>query len=499
MVVVASNSALPDGLARGAAWSTLNAAAGVALPFVMFVLFARWLEPVQVGLVVLASALAEIVKALGAPGFYEALLQQGADARRCNETASAVLLVAGVVLAAVFAGLLAAIGVFVPSLADAGWTLDLIGLRILFDLATIQPQAALAQRLAFGRMATRSIIANSGAGAFGIAVAAAGYPFQGLIAYLVAQSVLMFATTVIGTRALARPRLCRDCLGQMRHEAVAASVVRLVAAANNYLDQIVVAGMIGSARLAYFNLGKRVETTFITTASSFSTILFQPLFSRQGAETHVSGLRDGLAVLTLVCGVPSAFMVTNADNVVSLVFGDRWHEAAPVVAILAVSGFARALGSVHGALLSVSRRNRPLMSVTCVSACTGIGLVLLLADSGIEAVAAALAIKNVAIVAWMARLTRADAPRPAAAYARSVILPWAVMIAAGFAAHMLAALVVPSLAMQGFVALLVSGAAITVAGLICVAPFLELPPRLAARIPFRRFAKARWSIETTCR
>jgi PST family polysaccharide transporter len=487
--------------ARGAAWSILNAAGGVVLPFVVFIAFARWLAPAQVGVAVLATSVAEIVKAFGAPGLYEALLQQGpraegsgvegsgaegSGAHRHHQTALALLLILGTALTAVFAVLMTVLGHFLPSVADAGPLLDVVGLRILFDLATTQPQAALAQRLSFGRMASRSIIANVGAGALGALIGLCGFPFQGLIAYLTAQSALIFATTAVGTGALVAPRIYADCIGDMRREAFAASIVRLVAAANNYLDQIVVAGMIGSARLAFFNLGKRVETTFITAAASFSTILFQPLFSLQATEARAAGLRNGLAMLTVICGAPAAFMVTNAPGVIHVVFGARWAEAAPVAAILAVSGLARALGSVHGALLSVSKRNHQLMWVTSVSAVSGIALVAALAPFGVSAVAAGLALKNAAMVAWMAVLTRHDFPHSLTAYGMVVFLPFAAMLAAGYGATaLLAAVHTPPLA-----ALALSAAAVPLAGVVVLAPSLQLPGGLRGRLqrlnPLRR-------------
>jgi PST family polysaccharide transporter len=394
----------------------------------------------------------------------------------------------------VFAALIAVLGWFLPGVADAGWLLDVIGLRILFDLATTQPQAALAQRLSFGRMASRSIVANVGSGLLGGLIALCGRPFEGLIVYLTAQSVLVFATTAIGTGVLVRPRLWRDCIADMRREAFAASIVRLVAAANNYLDQIVIAGMIGSARLAFFNLGKRVETTFITAAASFSTILFQPLFSLQATAARASGLRNGLAMLTVICGAPAAFMVTNAQGVIHVVFGDRWAEAAPVAAILACSGFARALGSVHGALLSVSRRNHRLMWVTSVSATSGIGLVVVLAPFGVAAVATGLALKNAAMVAWMAVLTRRDFPNSFAAHGMVVGVPFAAMLGAGYGVHAgLASIMAGSQGGQ-FGVLMLSGCAVPVAGLVALAPSLRLPAGLRSLNPFRRTATPKWSI-----
>jgi teichuronic acid exporter len=498
MISPVARSAAPA-FARGAAWSVLNALGGVALPFIVFIAFARWLSPAQVGVGVLATSLAEIVKAFGAPGMYEALLQQGPGAHRHHQTAFAILLVLGTALTAVFAALIAVLGRFLPSVADAGCLLDVVGLRILFDLATTQPQAALAQRLSFGRMASRSIVANAGAGLLGGLVALNGYPFDGLIVYLTAQSTLIFATTAIGTGALVRPRIYCDCIADMRREAFAASIVRLVAAANNYLDQIVIAGVIGSARLAFFNLGKRVETTFITAASSFSTILFQPLFSLQATAERAAGLRSGLAMLTVICGAPAAFMATNALGVVHVVFGDRWTDAAPLAVILGCSGFARALGSVHGALLSVRHRNHQLMWVTSVSATSGIGLVVALAPFGVVAVAAGLALKNAAILAWMAVLTRRDIPRSATAYVVVVALPFIAMLGAGYGIHagvdaLMGSAHGAGLQWPQIVALALSACAVPLVGLAVLAPSLRLPAGLRFLNPFRQPTNPKWSI-----
>jgi len=427
------------GMRGGAAWSALNAGAGVLLPFMLFIFFARSLPPALVGLAVLATSVAEIVKAFGLPGLYEALLQQQHDRLRCHQTVSAVMVICGAVLFGVYLLVIAALPVLVPALHGNFWALAPVGLRIPLDLLTVQPQAALAQRLAYGRMALRSVVANIGAGAIGIVLAMAGHPFTGLIAYLVAQSALIFITTAAGRGVLAAPVLRRSCLQAMRREGLAASVVRLVAAVNNTLDQIVVAGVIGSATLGFFNLGKRVETTFITAASAFATILFQPLFAVQHPAHRQAGLRRGLRLLTLLCGAPCAFMLINAGPLVGLVFGRSWQAAAPVAAIMAGSGLVRALGSVHGALLSVSARNRRLMRVTLASASGGILAVLCLAPHGIVAVAVGLAIKNMAMTAWMARLTRTDLPRPLRAYAGVVAAPMLVMLAAALAGRMLAA------------------------------------------------------------
>ena len=457
--------------AAGIVWSATHAAAGVALPFVVFVFFARHLEPGEVGLVAIGTAMAEIVKAFGVPGLYEALLQQQQDARRCHETAAAVLLIAGVALFAVYVGIVVLAGLAVPDVAQHQLALSAVGARIAFDLATLQPLAALAQRLSYRRMALRSVVGNLGAAVAGIGIALLGAPLTGLVAYLVAQSALVWLVTVVGSGSLARPRFDATAMMRMAREAGAASVVRLVAAANNSLDQLLVGSWLGQGAVGYYNLGKRLETVFITAAASFSSILFQPLFSREPPSQRATGLVRGLAVMCVICGLPCAIFVANAVDVVRLVFGSTWSPAGPVAALLAVGGAVRAFGSVHGALLSVSGRNHQLMTLSAISAASGVAVVLAAAPFGIDAAAGGLAVRNVAIVAWMATLTRHDAPRPAAAYVRYVLLPFGAMLVAAYVGR---GLLMPPGSGDSVTRIMLSG---TLAAACCLAVFARFLPR----------------------
>lgn len=423
---------------HGAAWSAVNAAAGALLPLGIFVVFARWLPAAEIGAVALAVATSEVIKAFGLPGLYEALLQQQEDRQRCAETALACLLLGGLGLFGLHLLLTPLLAKLVPGVAQAGLAIAVIGLRIPLDLVALQPQAMLAARLSFRRLALRSILATAGAGLAGLGLLLAGLPMAGLVAYQLGLSALLLLLTVAGTGTLVRPQLHRDCLRRLRREATHASAVRLVAAVNNSLDQVLVAGLLGGLQLAYYNLAKRVETILITAAASFGGILFQPVFARRRPGSDAEGLRRGLAVLTASCGLATAVIMATHLQLITLVFGPAWAAAAPVAALLALGGFLRALGSVHGALLSVSGRNRQLLRVSLGSAGSGLALVLLLAPVGLIPCALALALRSLGATAAMAWLTRRDLPGTGLAYALEVGLPFGAMLAGAWAGAALA-------------------------------------------------------------
>ena len=420
---------VPGRYLHGAAWSALNAVAGALLPLGIFVVFVRWLPAVEIGAVALGVAASEVIKTFGLPGLYEALLQQREDRQRCAETALACLLLGGATLFGLHLLLVPLLVRLVPGVEHAWLAIAVIGLRIPLDLAVLQPQAVLAERLSFRRLALRSVMATAGAGTIGLGLVLADQALAGLVVYQVALSALLLLLTASGSGSLARPRLHRDCLRQMWPEAGHASAVRLAAAVNNYLDQLVIAGLLGGLRLTYYNLAKRIETILISAAASFSSILFQPVFARRSADGNAEGLRRALLVLTATCGLATAVVVATHLRLVTLVFGAAWAEAAPIAACLVLGGFARALGTAHGSLLSVSNRNHQLLWINLGSASSGLALVGLLAPIGLVPCAAALTARSVCSTGAMAWLTRRDLPGMARAYGLEVGLPFGLMLA----------------------------------------------------------------------
>jgi O-antigen/teichoic acid export membrane protein len=455
---------------NGIIWSGLNAAASVLLPLGIFIFFAHTMSPAQIGVVALSVACTEILKTIGMQGLYEALLQQKDDLKRCHETAAFALLLAGMGLLVIYLIIMHILAVLMPDVAAYPLALDLVGLRIVIDLVSVQPQAALAQRLLYRRLGMRALVANSVAGALGIALALGDKPLTGLIAYQVGQSALVFLTASLGTDALSRPRWHRECFQRMAKEASLSTGVRLVAATINNLDQVVIGPLVGSIPFAYYNLGKRIETTFITTASSFGSILFQPLFARHGDAQPPNSVDRAIAVLTIVCGLPAAVFVINAQIAIATVFGQQWAPATGVAVLLALSGLARAIGTVPGSLLSVSGRNRDLLMVATASAVAGIALVGGLATFGITWCAGALMVKNVLSTGWQARMTRNHAPTPWRTYLLHALVPFVLMTAAALAGRWVAELFITGgETMADLATLTVSG---VVSAIACAGYFL---------------------------
>jgi PST family polysaccharide transporter len=302
-------------------------------------------------------------------------------------------------------------------------------------------------------------------------------PLYGLIAYQVLVSALLLIITAFGTDLLRAPRFHRDCYREMAREGWWSTSVRFVAANVVNLDQIIVASIAGSTPLAYFNLGKRIETSFVSVANSFVSVSFQPLFARFATVPPADVMRRSLAVLTVVCAVPAACLLADGPLLVRLIFGRQWMPAVAIAQVLAVSGVVRAIGCVPGALLSVSGRNRQLFIIAVASAVATALAALLLTPFGSVWCAVGLLIKNALSVVWLAAGQRDVVPRAWRVYIGSAIIPFALVVAGTFGVVEVASHVFGTAAVAAVAALVVGSAFGSGLSLAYLAAYLHLDPR----------------------
>jgi O-antigen/teichoic acid export membrane protein len=408
-------------------WSTLNATATVLLPFVTFIYFARTTTPALIGIIALAMAGVELLKTTGMQGIYEALLQQPAEDQQCHETAMAMALLGGIGAGAIYLTVLIVIALVTSDLSGHIAALAALGLRIPIDLAVLQPQAALAQRQLYRRLAVRTLVANSGASLLGVGVGVTMDPFNGMIVYYLSLSLLTFVSTFLGTGLIRAPRLHADAYRRMASEAQWSTAVRFVAASVNNLDQLIVACVASPTQLAFFNLGRRIETSFVSIANSFTVTMFQPLFVPGGGRSAPGALSRCVAVMTVICGIPAACLTIKYALLLPVLFGPQWTDAWLIIRLMALSGLLRAIACVPGALMSVSGHNNQLFIVSVASA-AGTAAAAGLAPFGVALCAAGLIVKNTMILALIAWFQRDQIPNPFRLYAWFWLFPFALML-----------------------------------------------------------------------
>jgi len=377
---------------KGVFWSSLNGVGSVVIPFAVFSAFAHILAPAELAQFGVALACAELLKSLGPMGLYDVLIAHDESEREVHRTAAAVFL----------AGALAVSAVFVLAIAGSGWLLnmritplvDLLVLKILFDYLLLQPQAVLVRRGEVRRLGVRGLAAGAVSGAAGLAVGFMVAPLLGFAIYYVLLSAMTLAMTAIGTGSAAMPAFSGGCFRALRRQAALASGTRFSGGLNSYLDQIVIGHSFAPLAVGMYNVGKRIEVSIITLASSLSQILWQPTFARVGPDERADEAGRAFASVALICGVPVLALLVTAKQSVPLLFGAHWADAAMVVGLLGLSGLARALNGVGGAVFTVTSRNGTLLGLSLMGAMTNVAIIVLSSRFGLEITVALVAARN---------------------------------------------------------------------------------------------------------
>ncbi|HZU64448.1 MAG TPA: oligosaccharide flippase family protein [Novosphingobium sp.] len=376
----------------GVLWSALNGLAGVVVPFVVFAAFARLMTPAQFARFAVALAALELLKALGPMGLYDILVTREESDTTAHRGANSWLLGGAALLALAYAGCLALadplLGMVMP------WPTYLLCGKLLLDYALMQPQAMLVRRKEVRRLGSRSLIAGLAGGVGGFAVGLVATPELGLALFYLLQAAVSFGATVWRTDSWRWPALRASDARPMMAQGIRASGVRLAGAANSYLDQLVVGRVFAPALVGDYNLGKRLEVVSITIAGSCAQILWQRAFATGDLADRRRALAPGIASAALLCGVPVAGFTVLHAQAVGLIFGRQWQSAALVAALLALSGGMRALGSVAGAMLTVTGRNGRMLALSLFAASSNLAVILALAPFGLEATAYGVLLRN---------------------------------------------------------------------------------------------------------
>jgi teichuronic acid exporter len=442
--------------AAGAVWSAVNAIVSVLVPIGLFVYFARAAQPWQIGVIAQGLAWIEVIKIFTPLGLYEALLATD-DYDHVAPAAAGLLMISAVLAFFAYLGVMSIVPLWIPAVRELFPFVAVLGVRIIFDVLAIQPQAAIARRMDFKRLALRTLIANVLAAIGGVVCGKLTTPVTGLTTYYVLQSGVLWLMTVAGSHAMLAPVFEWKRLKTIAANAFLATQVRSLATLNNFADQIISATFVGPAQVAHYNLGKRVEVAQITAASSFASILFQPLFARRGGAEVGTDFQRSLLMMTLLCGLSTAVFAVNANGLIGVLFGPAWQTAAPIAAALAFGGMARAVGGVQGAYFSVNGHNGLLRNRSLVSAISGVAIVCTTGIVGLQAMAWMLAIKNAAIVFWAAWTLRSIAPLRGCA--RTLVVLPALSVLSAWLGRLVVASFVPATLLGVVLQVLVSGAA----------------------------------------
>jgi O-antigen/teichoic acid export membrane protein len=173
---------------------------------------------------------------------------------------------------------------------------------------------------------------------------------------------------------------------------------RLLSWANLNVDNFLVGRFLGAAELGAYSIAFSIAITPVTRFALPISDVFFPAFSRLRDPRRVGEIWLRAARMVALVVVPAMLgLVAVAPELVNVVFGSKWHAAAPVLRLFAPIGLIQALTVLNNGVLQSLDRARLLFRISAV---ISVGSVVAYASGlpwGIKGVALALLIVSFAL------------------------------------------------------------------------------------------------------
>ncbi|WP_163272928.1 lipopolysaccharide biosynthesis protein [Chelativorans alearense] len=336
---------------HGVFWSALSGFAPAAVAAGVFTVTSRFLTPGEFGLVALATSIAMLASAVAPAGFGQALVQREDLGRRHLDS---VFWLCVLVALAIYAVLVLAAPALAGFMGEAGLKalLPVIGLRVVFDLAVVVPNALLSRAMAFSKMAMRTMIASLISGAVCLGLLALGYGLWALALSQVASSAAICVGTLLSVNWRPGLRFEWRALRELAHYGMFASGHRILRMMR--LDQILIGMLLGTTALGIFSFARRIfQLLNDFVAGALNAVSYSLLASLQSEHEK---LKEAYLFATFASAALSfpvfVGLAVVANDLIAVLFGAHWIEAVPAVRSFCVIGLLSCIGVLQASLIN---------------------------------------------------------------------------------------------------------------------------------------------------
>nr|WP_281372910.1 lipopolysaccharide biosynthesis protein [Kineococcus aurantiacus] len=361
-----------------------------------FIVIGRQLQPSEFGLVALAMSVIAVLQLLSDTGMANYLVRSQHVDERHRSTAFWTSLV----LAGALAGLLALLAGALAHLFhedDLAPVLRWLALTMVLTGLGSVPNALLRRDMQFKSLAVRGAVATVVGSVVAIVLALAG---AGVWA-LVAQNLVRGAVTVVITWTVVRWRphfvLDRSEARSMLSFGTKLMGMDLLLNARSRGTDFVLAGMGSSVLLGYWSIANRLVKIIQDTGSSVVSTVATPAFAKlQGDRERLArAYSTAMYSAGLVMFPATLFLTVTSPDLVPLLLGQQWADAAQVAQIVAATAALAVFSQFDRSIFIAVDRLRPEMVMVAGIVVSHVVIVVLLVPHGLTWVALGLLARQV--------------------------------------------------------------------------------------------------------
>ncbi|MCW2986140.1 MAG: flippase family protein, partial [Conexibacter sp.] len=352
---------------NGLAWKVLSQVVGQGGRLVVAVLLARLLAPRDFGLAGMVLVFSSLVLVFSDLALGAALVQRDKLTDHDRATAFWTSIGAGVLFTLIGLAAAGPLAAFYHEPDVKPLLLVLSSTFLISSIATTH-EALLVRDLQFRAVELRVMVGLLCGAAAGVVTALNGGGPWAIIAQQVTTALV--TTILIVKRSPWRPtlRFSREALRDLGGFSGFVLGHRLLYYIHRNADNLLIGRFVGAAGLGVYGLAYNVMLIpFSRIAGPIQQVLF-PAFSRmQDQPERIAALWIRATRLVGAISIPALCgLVVVAPDFVPVVFGDRWHEAVPLIQILAWVGLLQSLQTLNTEILQARDRTSTIFRFSLV-------------------------------------------------------------------------------------------------------------------------------------
>jgi PST family polysaccharide transporter len=417
-------------------WWITGTGATMMSSFIVFALMARFLQPVDFGLVAFAALFIDLARGVMYGGLPDALIQRKQWDDAAASTAFWMNLASGIV----FAGAVAAVATplaYLYGSASLAEIFLLLSASLVIDSVRGVHEAKLRRDFGYKVLALRTVIASLVSGIVGVAMAFTGFGVWALVAQRLMAATLQAVVVLWTVPWMPKLVFSRDECARLFGFGIDMMGARFLGELNARVASLVVGVVLGPVALAFFRVGARALRFLVSLTIKPLQTTSLSAFSRLNDPPAIGNAYVRLTRATAFVSFP-VFLgaAAVAPDFVVVCFGRQWEASGPIMAILALVVVPSTLLHFAPPALTALGRTRLVLVSSIATLVMNAIAALATVSFGVVAVAAGQAARAHVTAPFALGMLRKGVGLPIGRSLRSIVEP---AIAAGLMAAIVVA------------------------------------------------------------
>lgn len=271
-----------------------------------------------------------------------------------------------------------------------------LSVSLFFSTLNMVPNAILLKEKKFMSIGIRTVILCISSGIIGILFAFLGFKYYALVLQTILNSFLTFLWNYISTKPKVVKKVNKESLSKIKNYSSFLFAFNIINYFSRNSDNLLISKFIGTAPLGHYDKAYKLMCYPTQNLTHVITPVLHPILSEhQNDKQYIYEKYLQIIKILSLCGIfIMVFCFFASDEIIRLLFGEKWIPAVPCFKFMSISIWAQRITSSSGSIFqSLGNSKMMFISGTLNAVLTVISIILGLIEGNINAVA-----RNVGII-----------------------------------------------------------------------------------------------------